>query len=282
MTRKLLFTVLLTLLMASLVTAQSSSGQLCIRAFEDRNGNAVQDANEPPIVRGLSATLADATGLIVATNLMESSSSASSGTLCFQRLAEGQYTIRVSSADYIATTPGDFTAAVSEGGIPQVLSFGGQYIPVELPDTGDTVSQESRLQEAIVKAVAGLIGALLVMGAMAVVGAIIYFAVLRNRRRPTPTGAYRPVPGTGQYQPVRDTGSYPASDTPPHGSASTMDDTDMPPVNTVEDSYDMYSDDEDEDTNKPVQRIHNNPYAEIPDDDFEFEDDDANYRPPTE
>lgn len=291
MTRKLLFTVLLTLLMASLVTAQSSSGQLCIRAFEDRNGNAVQDANEPPIVRGLSATLADATSLIVATNLMESSSSASSGTLCFQQLAEGQYTIRVSSADYIATTPGDFTAAVSEGGIPQVLSFGGQYIPVELPDTGETVSQQARLQEAIVKAVAGLIGALLVMGAMAVVGAIIYFAVLRNRRRPAPTGAYRPVPGTGQYQPVPgsgqyqpvpDTGSYPASDTPPHGSAPAIDDTDTPGVVTVEDSYDMYSDDEDEDTNKPVQRIHNNPYAEIPDDDFEFEDDDANYRPPEE
>lgn len=289
MTRKLIFTVLFTLLMASLVTAQSSSGQLCIRAFEDRNGNAAQDANEPPIVRGLSATLADATGLIIATNLMEASSSASSGTLCFQRLAEGQYTIRVSSADYVATTASDFTAAVSDGGIPQVLSFGGQYIPVEMPDTGDNVSQESRLQETLVKAIAGLIGALVVMGAMAVIGAIIYFAVLRNRRQPAPTGAYRPVPGTGQYpvapstgqhQPVRDTGNYPTSDTPSHGSTPVREANDMPAVQTVEDSYDMYSDDEDDDTNKPAQRVNNDPYANVPDDDFEFEDDDADYRPP--
>ncbi len=286
MTRKLLFTVLFTLFVASSVIAQSSSGQLCIRAFEDRNGNAIQDANEPPIVRGLSATLADAQGLIVATSLMEASSSASSGTLCFQRLTAGQYTIRVSSADYVATTPSDFTAAVSDGGVPQVLPFGGQFIPVEMPEASSDNSQEARLQETIVKAVAGLIGALIVMGAMTVIGALIYFLVLRNRR-PAPTGAYRPVPGTGQYapvpgtgqyQPVRDTGSYPAANTPPRGTAPVSD-NDMPDVRTVQDSYNMYSDD-DEDTNKPVQRVNNDPYVDVPDDDFAFEDDDADYRPP--
>lgn len=290
MTRKLLLSVLLTLLLATVVTAQSSSGQLCIRAFEDRNGNGTQDANEPPIIRGVSATLANATGLIIDTALMETSSSASSGTLCFQRLEAGQYTIRVTSADYAATTVSDFTAAVSDSGIPQVLSYGGQFIPVEAPVVETGISQEERLQTLLVKSVIAGIGALVVMGAMAVIGAIIYFAVLRNRRPPR-TGVYQPVPGTGQYQPVQkvqtgqyqavpQTGQYPAANTPPRGTPAVPD-TDMPPVVTQEDTYTMYSDDED-DTNKPAQRINNDPYVDAPEDNFQFDDEDAQYRPPEE
>jgi|GEM_PF-930157 len=297
MTRKLFITVLLTLLLVSVVAAQSSSGQLCIRAFEDRNGNGEQDANEPPIIRGVAATLANATGVIIDTALMETSSSASSGTLCFQRLEAGQYTIRVSSADYVATTVSDFTAAVSDSGIPQVLSYGGQFIPVEMPVEESGISEEERLQITLVKAVIAGIGALVVMGAMVVIGAIIYFAVIRNRRpartgvyQPVPgtgqyprvgTGQYQAVPGTGQYQAVPGTGQYPATNTPPRGTPAVADDTDMPNVVTQEDAYNMYSDDED-DTNKPAQRINPDPYGDVPDDNFQFDDEDSPYRPPHE
>lgn len=282
MIRKLFFAVIVTVLLASLVSAQTSSGQLCVRAFEDRNGNGTQDPNEPPIVRGLSATLSNETGVIVASDLMEASSSASSGTLCFQRLSAGQYRIRVASADYVATTPNDFTAAVSDSGVPQVLSFGGQFIPVETVVADDTLSQEDRLQSTLAKAVVGGLGALIVMGAMSVIGALIYFFALRNRSAPR-TGAYRPV--TGQY-PVApsSTGQYPAvqQNTPPTGSQATvMDETDMPPVVTVADTYDMYSDDDD-DTNKPTQRVNPDPYVDAPDDDFSFDEDDSPYRPPNE
>ena len=284
MTRKLLITVVFLLLLASLSSAQSSSGQLCIRAFEDRNANASQDANEPPIVRGVSATLADATGLIIDSALMENSSTASSGTLCFQRLEAGQYTMRVSSADYTPTTPTDFTAAVSDSGIPQVLSYGGQLIPNAMPVTEGEISPEARLQSTLVRSVFAGLGALLIMGAMTVLGALIYFFVLRNRQSPTATGVYQAVPSTGQYAAVPSTGQYPAvANTPPTGVAPISDDTDMPDVVTVEDTYNMYSDDDENDTNRPVERFNTDPYDNVADDDFEFDDDeDAAYKPPSD
>ena len=284
MTRKLLITVVFLLLLASLSSAQSSSGQLCIRAFEDRNANGSQDANEPPIVRGVSATLADATGLIIDSALMENSSTASSGTLCFQRLEAGQYTMRVSSADYTPTTPTDFTAAVSDSGIPQVLSYGGQLIPNAMPVTEGEISPEARLQSTLVRSVFASLGALLIMGAMTVLGALIYFFVLRNRQSPTATGVYQAVPSTGQYAAVPSTGQYPAvANTPPTGVAPISDDTDMPDVVTVEDTYNMYSDDDENDTNRPVERFNTDPYDNVADDDFEFDDDeDSAYKPPSD
>lgn len=284
MTRKLLITVVFLLLLASLSSAQSSSGQLCIRAFEDRNANGSQDANEPPIVRGVSATLANATGLIIDSALMENSSTASSGTLCFQRLEAGQYTMRVSSADYTPTTPTDFTAAVSDSGIPQVLSYGGQLIPNAMPVTEGEISPEARLQSTLVRSVFAGLGALLIMGAMTVLGALIYFFVLRNRQSPTATGVYQAVPSTGQYAAVPSTGQYPAvANTPPTGVAPISDDTDMPDVVTVEDTYNMYSDDDENDTNRPVERFNTDPYDNVADDDFEFDDDeDSAYKPPSD
>ncbi len=284
MTRKLLITVVFLLLLASLSSAQSSSGQLCIRAFEDRNANGSQDANEPPIVRGVSATLADATGLIIDSALMENSSTASSGTLCFQRLEAGQYTMRVSSADYTPTTPTDFTAAVSDSGIPQVLSYGGQLIPNAMPVTEGEISPEARLQSTLVRSVFAGLGALLIMGAMTVLGTLIYFFVLRNRQSPTATGVYQAVPSTGQYAAVPSTGQYAAvANTPPTGVAPISDDTDMPDVVTVEDTYNMYSDDDENDTNRPVERFNTDPYDNVADDDFEFDDDeDSAYKPPSD
>ena len=282
MTRKLLITMLFSLLVASMSVAQSSSGQLCIRAFEDRNANGSQDANEPPIIRGISATLSNATGVIVDTALMESSSTASSGTLCFQGLEAGQYTMRVSSADYNATTPSDFTAAVSDSGIPQVLSYGAQFISIEAPVIELGISQEDRLQSTLVRSIFAGLGALLIMGAMAVVGALIYFFVLRNRQAPPPTGVYQAVPQTGAYPAVPpSTGQYPVANTPSRAMPAVSVDatpTPMPPSN-----YDMYSDDGEDDTNHPSQRFNPDPYNEVPDDHFRFKDDeDSIYKPPSE
>ncbi|MEM9952845.1 MAG: SdrD B-like domain-containing protein [Chloroflexota bacterium] len=291
MSRKLCLAVITTLIVASMAVAQTSTGQLCVRAFEDRNGNGTQDPNEPPIVRGLSATLSDDSGVIVDTGLMEASSTASSGTLCFQGLEAGQYRVRVSSADYIATTPNDFTSAVSDSGVPQVLSFGGQIIPIEAPVADTSLSQEARIQRLIAKAVVGGIGALIVMGAMTVIGVLIYFFALRNRQQPrtgtyrpvTQTGAYPVATGTGSYPRATDTGAYPsASNTPATGSQPAVIDDDMPNVRTLEEVQVMYDDDEDDDTNKPTTRIDTDPYNDASDDDFAFDDEDSPYRPPNE
>jgi len=242
MTRTLFITVLLAVVFASITAAQSSSGQVCIRAFEDRNGNGISDANEPPITRGISVTLGDASGVIIDTAIMENSPTASSGTLCFQRLPEGQYTLRVSSANYQATGASEFVTVANASGVVDVLPYGAQVIPEEsLPATTPALSQEDRLQANLVRMVFAGLSAILIMGAMVVVGALIYFFVLRKRSQPV-TGVYQPVPETGQTNAVPATGQYQPVETPaaPQPTPTTaMDDTDMPNVVTQEDTYSM-------------------------------------------
>ncbi|MEL6308522.1 MAG: hypothetical protein AAFQ52_10295 [Chloroflexota bacterium] len=272
-----MLSLLVLTLLAGTVFAQST-GQLCVRAFEDRNGNTQRDNNEPPLVRGLSATLRNETGIIVDSILMENSSSSASGTLCFQQLEAGQYSIRVLSADYTATTPNEFIAAVSDSGVPDVLLFGAQLIPVEMPEVATTASQEERLRGTLVRSVFAGIGALVIMGAMTVVGALIYFFALRNRS-PRQTGEYQAVQGgtakfaaarlsgsTGQYRAVQGSAGQPANPTPQPEArrmdAVTFDDTDLPGLAQDEGVRNMYSDDDDfafddldteDDTNKPFR-----------------------------
>jgi hypothetical protein len=270
MTRKLILAALLGLFMVGMSFAQSSGGQICVRAYEDRNGNASQDANEPPITRGISATLADAQGVIVETAMMENSPNASGGTLCFQRLAAGQYTVRVASADYTATSPDEFVTAVSDTGVPQVFPFGGQVIPLEVvPNnntSGDLNLSPGEQQAFIARLVFAGIGGVVIMGAMAVVGALIYFFVLRTSPAPR---------ATGQYAAVRAIGSYPAAPAqylaPDEGYAG-INDTDMPVSSQRLD-----------DTDPPKSRptVPGNPYTKE-EDGFEFEeeeDPDAPFKP---
>lgn len=300
--------LLLLTMFAGTIFAQST-GQLCVRAFEDRNGNTQRDNNEPPLVRGLSATLRNETGVIVDSILMENSSSSASGTLCFQQLEAGQYSIRVLSADYTATTPNEFIAAVSESGVPDVLLFGGELIPVETPAVATTIPQEERLRGTLVRSVFAGIGALVIMGAMAVVGALIYFFVLRNRN-PRQTGEYGAVSGgtakfaaarlsgsTGQFRPVQGDAGQPANPTPQPDSrrmdAVTFEDTDLPGLAQDDGVYNMYSDDNDVANNQQAKgRLKpEDTYADAQnetfEDDFAFDelddaDDDTNkpFRPP--
>jgi len=268
MSRKLFPALLLSLLLAGMSFAQTSGGQICVRAFEDRNGNGQQDANEPPITRGLTATLGDAQNIIIETSMMEDSPTASSGTLCFQRLAAGQYTMRVVSAEYNATTLNEFVAGVSGEGTPQVFPFGGQVIPLEVvpsssSEGGDLSLSPAEQQATFARLIFAGIGAAMIMGAMAVVGALIYFFVLRNSPAPrAATGVYAAVPATGSYAPVQH--EYLA----PDAGYAKMNDTDLPAQRQ-------------EDTDAPKSRptIASNPYGKE-DDGFQFEDDpDAPFKP---
>jgi hypothetical protein len=268
MSRKLI-AALLSLVLAGMSFAQTGGGQLCVRAYEDRNGNAMQDANEPPITRGISASLGDAQGVIIETAMMENSPNASGGTVCFQRLVAGQYTVRVTSADYNATTPSEFVTAVSDTGVPQVFPFGGQVIPLEVvPETdasGDLNLSAAEQQAFLAKAVFAGIGAVVIMGAMAVVGALIYFFVLRTSPSTKATGQYAAVRATGSHPAVQ--GQYLAPET---GYAKMSDATDMP-----------VSAQRLDDTDKPKTHpsVPANPYAKE-DDGFQFEDDpDAPFKP---
>jgi hypothetical protein len=284
MTRRLISALLLLLTITGIAAAQTSGGQMCVRAFDDRNGNGQKDNNEPPITRSLSASLINAQGVIIDTMLMDDTSpNASSGLMCFQRLEAGQYSMRVSSADYMPTTTNEFIAVISDTGIPVVFPYGGQVIPIEVPQTtlDEPLTLTASEQQAfIARLVIAGIGAIVIIGAMLVVGAIIYFAFLRKRPQALPTNvAYEPLPSTEAIDALNDSDSY----LPP-----ALDDTDKPnPPEQVDDApYAMY---EDEDTDLPQSRptvaAPPNPYGDTPEDDFSFEadeEDDAAFRPPEE
>jgi hypothetical protein len=280
--------LLLILTVVGIAAAQTSGGQICVRAFEDRNGNGQKDENEPPIIHGLSASLINEQGIIIETMLMDSSPNASSGMMCFQRLEAAQYSMRVSSADYMATTTNEFIGVVSDTGIPVVFPYGGQVIPIEVPQTthNDALSLTARDQQTLfAKLVIAVLGAIIIMGAMMVVGAIIYFVFLRKRPQPLPaTSAYPRVPDIAAYVPINDTGDY---------LHPSLDDTDQvrPPEMDHNVSVAMY---EDTDlpqarptvTSRPTVAAPPDPYADAPEDDFSFEPDDdeddpdSAFRPP--
>jgi hypothetical protein len=249
---------------------------MCVRAFEDRNSDGQKSDNEPFITRGLSASLANEQGVIVATMFIESSANASGGTMCFQRLAAGQYSIRISSADYMATTTNEFIGVVSDTGIPVVFPFGGQLIPIEVPQAAQSDNplelSAGEQQAFFLKLVFAGIGAVVIMGAMTVVGAIIYFAFLRNQTQAMPTtkGTYPRVPDTGAYADVNDSDSYLPLDDTDHGNpaeevdealSSMYEDTDLPRATVLE---------------PPA------PYEDAAEDDFSFEPDDEADEPDDE
>ncbi len=217
--------------------AQTGGGQVCVRAFEDRNANGLQDANEPRITRGINVTLADEQNIIVASGLMEESPTAASGTYCFQRLEPGQYRLRVRSADYSATTPTEFLTALS-GTDVQVFEYGGQLIPAEeAPVTGtepDFTLSEAEQRGLLTRLVLSGGGALLVMAAMSVVGAIIYFLFARRSPAQVPysTGTMPQVgvpPSTGAMPPVAGGPGYGAVTPATNRPQMPMDDgTDIP------------------------------------------------------
>lgn len=255
MTRKWIAALLFMLLLVSSIASAQNTGQLCINAFEDRNGNGQDDSNEPRISQFLDATLQDGDGVIISTLTMRNSPTAASGLLCFQRLEPGQYTISVRSAKFVPTTEAQFITAVSGTGVVQNFSYGGQIIPAQaLPAQEDnTLALSEAEQEALLRRllVAGL-GAAVVLGAMAVVGAFLAFIIGRSRRR-------RPAPAvpfaderyaTGRYTPVTDTGSQqPIAPLP----MDIYDDDEPIPLDKPDNFVDSFRfTEEQEDTDKPA------------------------------
>ena len=59
--------------------AQSESGQICVRSFEDRNANGLLDAGEPFLTNGVSAILRDEERTAIQTLSLSDSPTASRG-----------------------------------------------------------------------------------------------------------------------------------------------------------------------------------------------------------
>lgn len=262
--------VLLVLLMAFIGlagdgAAQSSGGQICIRAFEDRNANAQQDPGEPLITRGLSASLIDVNGVIVDSRLMEDSPNAAQGTLCFQRLAAGQYTVRVTSASYTPTTQSEYVTAITETGEPVVFPYGAQVIqvasPAVNPDTGNRFQLSADQQRSLLgRLLLSGLGAVVTMAVMGVIGVIIYVVFYRN------SGESGGSPGAPMSR--RSPAQAAPSQTPFPGNEPPISDEDTGRVQTIQ-----------PDTDVP----NSSGGSSLSDDDFQFDDEDdpnAPFKPP--
>lgn len=108
--------------------AQDPSGQFCIRSYEDVNSNGLFDTeSERLITRGVGVELLDNDGVVVGSALLDKSPTAANGIICFYNLSEGDYSVLVSSADYLATTERLVQQAVSNSA-PTIVEFGARRL----------------------------------------------------------------------------------------------------------------------------------------------------------
>jgi len=249
------------------IAQETGDGQVCVRAFEDRNANGEFDPNEPPITQGIGVNLLNIQNVTIASALLEDSESAALGTVCFRELFAGDYTVVVTSADYTATTQTTFNALVVPQAVPTRLDFGGQVITTgttettATQDTGITPEQQDRALQGLLF---GVLGAGVVMFVMVIAGVFIYFAVFRRRMKRImeqhPTGSFRPVtgpmpayqqagtgpmpavrPDTDAYRPI-DTGAEPEPPANPNNPLLTRDPNEgSPPLFDDEDTDQMGS-----------------------------------------
>lgn len=201
--------LLLLIIFAATAPAAAQGGQFCVRAFEDRNANGRLDAGEPLLTRGVGVNLLNADGVIIASAVLDDSPTAAQGVICFQQLAEGQYSIGITSADYTPTTPDNLTAAISATGLPTVIEFGGQraLAPTPTPAASSPLASLEGRDQLIRIGLAGL-GALAVIAVMGLTGVVVY--ALAFRARP-PAGDRRRTTGSMAVVSPRDTGELPRS-----------------------------------------------------------------------
>jgi hypothetical protein len=136
-----IFVICLLLLGAGTAFAQESSGQFCVRSYEDVNANGLFDTEtERLITRGVSVELLDSNGVVVGSAMLDKSPNASYGIICFYNLGQGEYSVLISSADYIATTDRLVTQTVNTTA-PTIIEFGARRMSsIETAGTANSTS----------------------------------------------------------------------------------------------------------------------------------------------
>lgn len=203
MLRRLLFALFIYMGIYGTISAQSG-GQMCVRSFEDRNGNGQIDAGEPLLTRGVGVNLLNSEGITIASSLLDTSPTAAQGVVCFQFLPAGQYSVVITSADYTATTPDTITTTVTDGGLPTVVEFGAQHGAAPEPAATEAPQQPDATR--IVLSGAGMVLVLLVM---AFLGVVVYWFAFGRRPQPAldmrrTTGSVRAVTSTAELRRVHD------------------------------------------------------------------------------
>lgn len=170
------------LLLGVAAALAQDTGQICLRAFADGNGNGIRDESEAPITRGVAASLLNDRGITIASLLLADSPFADDGLLCFDGLLAGDYRVVASSSQYQATTATSARAAVRPGAAPARIDFGarrlvGEYLPDPVAIVGalDNAAQQTLLVAGLAAA-----GAIVVMSLL---GVGVYVLFIRRRRR---------------------------------------------------------------------------------------------------
>lgn len=221
--------MLFTLIQPMSSQAQQSSdgdadGQVCVRGFQDVNGNGIRDLNDAPLQGGISANLLNEQGVVIASALLDNSPTVTRGLICFQFLSVGQYTLEVASADYRPTTPNTLTTIVQGGGtpeVPYVMEFGAHQLSLLSADAA-SVSVQADPASVITRVLVSSLGAVAALIVMALLGLLIYRIRFRERLRQAQTEAidYRRPAGVSS---TRTTGSMPVVNVHPTSPTDTSE-----------------------------------------------------------
>ena len=202
MKSQLLLPACILALMICAATWAQATGQVCVQAFEDVDGDGARSGSETALTGGVIAHLLNALGVTIDARLLENSVESARGLLCFDGLPAGDYTVVLTSALFTATAETSFSAIVVPGDAPVLHSYGVQAEATAefSAPTGDGPFSDEQLR-ALEGIGIALAGALIVAAACFVVGLLVYLGVFRRRlrairSRPTPQpAALAPSPG---------------------------------------------------------------------------------------
>jgi hypothetical protein len=135
--------------------AQQGSGQICVLAFDDQNGNGVREADEP-LLAGVSFTLADDVEV-----KRSYKTDAHSEPYCFSDLVPAQYTVQArKTATLEMTTEGQWAVPPLASGAQFDVMYGARKVAsgAAQPAAGGSMSTLGRI-------VLGVLGLVVLAGA---------------------------------------------------------------------------------------------------------------------
>lgn len=148
-------------------TPQPGAGTLCIIIYEDVNGDAIRQEEEPSIPGG-AISVSDREGNVSLTETTQ----AGFDPLCFQDLPQGEYNISVAVPEgYNPTTVLNYALAV-EPGAETFLDFGAQASSTAASETPEEGAGGRSL-------LLGIAGSLLLLGG---IGLAVYAALIGRER----------------------------------------------------------------------------------------------------
>jgi hypothetical protein len=169
---------------------QTDGGQFWVQFFEDLDGDGVRAESEPPIMQGAVVQLLNSERVVIESALLDTANNAARGLVAFQYLNAGEYTLQVSAAEWLATTPTEFTRAIAPDQPPTVVEVGLQRLPITMqPASRFTETEWTQRSSRARIAVAGVGAALAAGGMIALGGFIAAFAFRQRRTRSAPPSA---------------------------------------------------------------------------------------------